>query len=51
MKKEYVNPTVNILELEYNGMLCTSDPESSKISTFEPEEIGVSNEPYDGEVL
>ena len=33
MKKEYVNPSVNVLELDYNGMLCASDEPGSDTGT------------------
>lgn len=33
MKREYASPSVNVLELEYNGMLCTSDEPDSDTGT------------------
>lgn len=35
MKKEYANPSVSVMELEYNGMLCASGGTPSEDSPFE----------------
>ena len=55
MKKEYIKPTANIMELEYNGMLCTSGtptiPETPKFDTSDPEELPVKKDAWDGDVL
>ena len=59
MKKEYIKPTANIMELEYTGMLCTSSvPTPSptpKFDTSDTEEtLPVKNGSVwsgDGEVL
>ena len=37
MKKEYIKPTANIMELEYTGMLCVSaSPTTPSIPNFAP---------------
>lgn len=52
MKKEYVNPSIDIMELDCSGMLCTSggsDPTS--IETPDTEEFPVKGQTTDGPIL
>ena len=56
MKKEYIKPTANIMELEYSGMLCLSGtpttPETPKFDTSDTETLPVKkNDVWDGDVL
>ena len=37
MKKEYIKPTANVMELEYTGMLCNSGtPTTPETPNFNP---------------
>ena len=58
MKKEYIKPTANIMELEYTGMLCNSGSstpsQTPKFDTSDTESLPVKNGSVwsgDGEVL
>ncbi len=55
VKKEYVNPSVNIMELDCSGMLCTSDTpggsEPTSIETPDTEEFPVKGQTTDGPIL
>ncbi len=52
MKKEYIKPTANIMELDCAGMLCTSDtptaPETPNFDTSDPETLPVGKDPWSG---
>ena len=56
MKKEYIKPTANIMELEYAGMLCNSGSstpsQTPKFDTSDTETLPVKkSDVWDGEVL
>ncbi len=55
VKKEYVNPSINIMELDCSGMLCASDipgePEPTSIETPDTEEFPVKGTTTDGTIL
>ncbi len=53
MKKEYVNPQVSVMELEYNGMLCTSgDSSDPNFEEGETTEMSViPGKKYSGDAL
>ena len=52
MKKEYVNPSVNIMELDCSEMLCTSgESDSTSIETPDTEEFPVKGQTTDGPIL
>ena len=52
MKKEYIKPTANIMELEYTGMLCAAsgiETVTPKVDSTDPVKWPVHKDPYDGE--
>ncbi len=53
MKKEYIKPTANIMELDCAGMLCTSGgtpttPDTPNFDTSDPETLPVGKDPWSG---
>ncbi len=58
IKREYVNPSISVMKLEYNGMLCVSDYIEEDTDTHfdatQPDETPIKTDktwPTDGKVL
>lgn len=49
-KRTYMKPTMQCIEMTQTNVLCTSMPGSDKfqkVNSYDTEEEGVSNNPYD----